>query len=141
MKPDLPAPRALVIEDQPLIVEIVAEMLEAMGHAWEAAESVAEAVTKAEAGSFDYILCDLELPLSYGRLPNLAHGLALIETLSQMPSRKGTPIIVITAHGDAANLALETKRLGACDFVPKPFPSSGHTLEEAIRLALQPNLQ
>lgn len=136
MKHGPTAPRALVIEDHPLVVETVAEILETMGHTWEEAEDVADAVAKAEAGPFDYILCDLELPLSYGRLPNLAHGLALIETLSQMPSRN-TPIIVMTAHSATAELVSETKRRGARDFVPKPFPKTGHTLEKAIRLALE----
>jgi CheY-like chemotaxis protein len=78
MKPDSIAPRALVIEDNPDVVETVAEMLETMGHTWEGAENVEDAVLKAQGGSFDYILCDLELPRSYGRLPNLSHGLGLI---------------------------------------------------------------
>jgi CheY-like chemotaxis protein len=73
-------------DDRRAFAETVTEMLESMGHTWEEAENVADAVAKAEAGSFDYILCDLELPLSYGRLPNLAHGLGLIETLAKMPS-------------------------------------------------------
>lgn len=140
MKPDPTAPRALVIEDHPLIVEAVAEILETLGHTWEEAGTVEEAVAKADGGSFDYILCDLELPLRYGRLPHLDNGLNLIETLSRMPSCSGRPIIAMTAHGDATNLELETKRRGAGDFVRKPFPSTGHTLPEAIRLALQPSL-
>ena len=136
MTPDPTAPRALVIEDHPLIVETVAEIVETLGHTWEEAGTVEEAVAKANCGSFDYILCDLELPLSFGRLPNLSHGLALIETLPRMPSCNGAPIIVMTAHSATADLVEETKRRGARDFVPKPFPRSGHTLQEAIRLAL-----
>ena len=76
-------------------------------------------------------------PRSDGRLPNLSHGLGLIETLAKMPSCEGTPIIVMTAHSATAELVEETRRCGARDFVPKPFPTTGHTLEEAIRLALQ----
>jgi CheY-like chemotaxis protein len=137
MKPDSIAPRALVIEDNPDVVETVAEMLETMRHTWEGAENVEDAVLKAQGGSFDYILCDLELPRSYGRLPNLSHGLGLIETLAKMPYCEGTPISVMTAHSATAELVEETRRCGARDFVPKPFPTTGHTLQEAIRLALR----
>ncbi len=43
----------------------------------------------------------------------------------------------MTAHSATAELVEETKLRGACDFVPKPFPTTGHTLQKAIRLALQ----
>lgn len=48
------------------------------------------------------------------------------------------PIIVMTSHGhDSPDLAVEVLRCnGAVDYVKKPFPDKGHTLEKAVMDAL-----
>jgi two-component system response regulator FixJ len=51
------------------------------------------------------------------RMPEM-DGLAVLERLA--PAGRGTPVIMITAHGDVP-LAVRAMQAGAVDFVEKPF--------------------
>lgn len=64
------------------------------------------------------------------RMPGMT-GLELVRSLSE--SGKHPPIIVITAHGDIA-MAVEAMKLGAADFIEKPFDDE--VLLSAVRAAL-----
>ena len=51
---------------------------------------------------------------------------------------KQTPVIVITAHGnDGPHQGVDCIRMGATDYIPKPFPIRGRTLDKAILEALE----
>lgn len=64
------------------------------------------------------------------RMPELS-GIDLIQELRQRGSKM--PVIVITGHGDVP-LAVEAMKLGAADFIEKPFDDE--VLLAAIRRAL-----
>jgi two-component system, LuxR family, response regulator FixJ len=80
-------------------------------------------------------------------LPNLAFGCVIsdvrmpgidgIELLKQLKARQAAfPIIVMTGHGDVP-LAVEAMKLGAMDFLEKPFEDERllAMIEAALRLA------
>lgn len=58
----------------------------------ESAKEIAEAV------DFDLVICDLHIPREAGGHPELEHGIAVYEYVSQV--QPGTPTILITGSGD-----------------------------------------
>lgn len=95
-----------VIEDDPVIGDMLQEVLQKEGYRVERAYSGTEAVYLLERCRPDLVLLDLMLP-----------GLSGEELLARM---RGTPVIVVsakTAVDDKVNLLLN----GAADYVTKPF--------------------
>ena len=64
------------------------------------------------------------------RMPELS-GVDLLRRLKEL--KVGMPVIVITGHGDV-QLAVEAMKIGAADFIEKPFDDE--RLLTAVRLAL-----
>lgn len=131
-------PKALVIDDDPDILEVVADILESMGHECDLADSVESARQCLECSEYTYVLLDLEIPVRAGRnLPRIQNGENLLEEIIERTGTQRQPIIVMTAHGTHGHeLAVEVMKLGAVDYVAKPFKTAGRTLDKAIREAL-----
>ena len=64
------------------------------------------------------------------RMPNMS-GVDLLRKLNEL--QIALPVIVITGHGDV-QLAVEAMKIGAADFIEKPFDDE--TLLNAVRAAL-----
>jgi len=80
-------------------------------------------------------------PATDRRRADSAKGLVCVRNSSRV-GRFGPPVIVITGHGkDGPELARRVMSEGAVDFVNKPFPSVGDTLDKAIRRALAKQAQ
>lgn len=104
--------RVLVIEDDAAINDVVATRLGRDGHAVTQAFSGSEARLLLRQGdaAFDVVVCDLMLP-----------GVPGEELVSLVRARDGaTPIIVISARA-AATDKVDLLRLGADDYLAKPF--------------------
>jgi two-component system response regulator PilR (NtrC family) len=103
-------PRALIVDDEPDICELLSLTLARMGVDSSAVHDLASARRELQ-GRKDYALCLTDL-----RLPD-GDGTELIEWIQNEAPE--LPVAVITAHGhvEAAVLAL---KLGAFDFVRKP---------------------
>lgn len=129
---------ALVIDDSPDILDNVKDRLEALGHTCDCASSLQCARDHLAQSTYSYILLDLEIPVRYGRPSRIPNGQCLLREVRAMKGYEEIPVIVMTTHGhDSPDLAVEVLRCdGASDFVKKPFADSGHTLEKAIRDAL-----
>lgn len=65
------------------------------------------------------------------RMPNMS-GVDLLRRLNEL--KLALPVIVITGHGDV-QLAVEAMKIGATDFIEKPFDDE--LLLNAVRAALQ----
>ncbi|MES2885067.1 MAG: sigma-54 dependent transcriptional regulator [Pseudomonadota bacterium] len=100
------ASSALIVDDEADIRELVELTLMRMGLKTAAASTVAEARALLDAQSFDFCITDMRLP--DGR------GLELVRDYHDK-----LPIAVITAYG-SADMAVESLKAGAFDFVSKP---------------------
>lgn len=101
--------RALIVDDEPDIRELIAITLGRMGIDSEAAADLDEARTLLGSGHFDLCLTDMRLPDG--------NGLDLVAYIQRHHAR--LPVAVITAHGNMES-AIQALKSGAFDFVTKP---------------------
>ena len=115
--------RIALVDDDPGVRDATAAMLAREGYQvdrFDSGESFLEAVTDA---SCDIVLLDIRMP-----------GMSGIDVLRELGSREiDTPVIILTGHGDVP-LAVEAMKLGAVDFIEKPY--SADLLFRAIREVL-----
>jgi DNA-binding response OmpR family regulator len=130
---------ALVIDDDPAILDQVKDRLDSLGHTCDCVTCQEEARARIQKNAYSFILLDLEIPTKYGKPTRRQNGQNLLKEIRGTAGYEQTQIIVITAHGhDSPDLATEVLRgNGANDFIKKPFPDTGHTLEKAVRDALK----
>ncbi len=129
---------ALAVDDTIEILEDVKDRLECLDHTCDCVTCVHLAREQLGTNSYSYILLDLEIPVRYGRPSRISNGQNLLNEIRAMKGYEDIPIIVMTSHGhDSPDLAVDVLRgNGAIDFVKKPFPDNGHTLENSILCAL-----
>ena len=106
----VPKSHILVADDERNIRQNLAMVLEAGGHSVDQAKDGDEALDLCKQNHPDIAFVDLHMPKVEG-LKVLAH----IRALSPK-----TAVVIITAYGSAAN-AVEAMKLGAIDFLEKPF--------------------
>ena len=110
-----PPMRVLVADDQPDVLEALRLLLKAEGCQIELASSPSGVLAAVDAREFDVVLMDL----NYAR--DTTSGQEGLELLSQLAARDPLlPLVVMTAWG-SVDLAVETLRRGARDFVQKPW--------------------
>lgn len=115
--------RILVVDDEPSIRAVLKAHLSRDGHEVTVAADGNDAVHALANLPIDLVISDLKMPGMDG-LELLAHA---------MREHPGLPVILITAHG-TVDTAVEALKLGAQDFITKPFD-----LEE-LRQAVQKGL-
>lgn len=108
--------RVLIVDDDPDILASLTKRLAWMGHDVLTAEDGEQALRMVSEDQPDVMLLDIELP-----------GLSGLDILKQLAERRSEvspqvipEVIVITAFGTVGR-AVEAMRLGACDFLTKPF--------------------
>ena len=104
--------RALVVEDDPDIVELVEHYLKGDGWSVDSSGRGREALRKARSGDYQLLVLDLQLPD--------LDGLSICAEVRRDPKTMDLPIVMLTARGD------ETDRIvglegGADDYIVKPF--------------------
>jgi DNA-binding NtrC family response regulator len=110
-----PAPRILVADDQPDVIEALRLLLKSEGYATEGAKSPAAVVKAVEANDYALVLMDL----NYAR--DTTSGREGLELLQKLQTLDATlPVVVMTAWA-SVDLAVEAMRRGARDFVTKPW--------------------
>jgi DNA-binding NtrC family response regulator len=99
-----------IIDDEPVIHDVLAQLLTSEGYEVEISGSGEEALEKFPSQSFDVILLDLLMP-----------GMDGIEVLRRI--KRIDPlaaVIIITAYGSVES-AISAMKIGALDYVQKPF--------------------
>ena len=119
--------RILIVEDEPNMQKLIGMHLKADRHSLVPVISLREALVALQTQDFDVILTDQKLPDGEGL--EILHALSLIES--------ATAVIVLTAYG-TVELAVETMRKGAFDFLTKPFAADN--LRAVIKRAAQHTL-
>ncbi len=97
--------RILIVEDEAIIRKSLRRLLERHGHAVNEAGSVAEAEA--------YPLADFELIITDLRLPG-APGTDIIKNAGD------APVLIMTSYASVRS-AVESMKLGAVDYIAKPF--------------------
>ncbi|GAB4259966.1 sigma-54-dependent transcriptional regulator [Deferrisoma sp.] len=104
--------RILLVEDDPLYAGMLFEALERAGHPVAHAGTVAEAVALLEREAFGVALLDVRLPDG--------DGLDLLRIL--LERQPDCSALVMTGHASVES-AVEAMKIGAQDYLPKPFPT------------------
>lgn len=117
--------KILLVDDDPLMVEVMGIMLSGMGQL-RSATNGPDALARAREHLPDVILLDSEMPGM--------NGFEVCEALRADPELCDIPVIFVTAHSE---LAFELKALdaGAVDFIAKPI--SGPLLAARVRTQLR----
>src|SRR6202007_2152237 len=110
--------RVLIADDQPDICESLRLLLKNEGFETQLAASPAQVLSAIHAREFDAVIMDL----NYTRdTTSGQEGLDLLARIQSLDS--SLPVIVMTAWS-SVELAVEAMRLGARDFLPKPWENA-----------------
>ncbi len=110
--------RILLVEDDPVLADIVQRSLRAHGHRVDAAADMDTARLWWRTQPFDAVLLDLNLPASAHPRSGLGNGLDLLREARARGDR--TPVIVLTAR-DRTEQRIAGLDAGADDYLGKPF--------------------
>ena len=103
-------PHVLIVDDEPNVRRVLGTLLEQADWATTRAESGEQALDLVRAQDPDIVITDLKMP-----------GMDGMELLGRIrTSFPEIPVIMLTAHGTVTN-AVEAMKLGAHDFITKPF--------------------
>ncbi len=104
--------RALVVEDDPDIVELLVHYLAKDGFAVDALSDGRTALDRVRLESYQLVVLDLQLPGM--------DGLTLCAELRREPRTRDIPVVMLTARGDEADRIVGLE-MGADDYIVKPF--------------------
>jgi two-component system, OmpR family, response regulator ResD len=107
----MPADRRsiLVVDDEPMITDVVSRYLERAGYRTQVARDGEEALRIAASERPDLVVLDVMLP-----------GLDGLDVMHRLHERERTSVILLTAKGEASD-RIAGLRQGADDYVVKPF--------------------
>lgn len=118
-----PQLRILVVEDFPTMRRIVRNYLNELGFSSvDEAEDGVIALQKLEAGGFDLVVTDWDMP-------NM-DGLHLLQAIRGAPALKHLPVLMIGTQAKKENI-IAAAQAGASGYIVKPFPAA--TLAEKLK--------
>lgn len=116
--------RILVVDDELSMREFLAILLEREGYEVAVAGSADEALRMMDTSLFDMVLSDVNMP-----------GLSGIELLARIKDKSPeTAVLMLTAFS-AAEQAVEAMKLGAYDYIGKPFKNE--EIKQLVKNALE----
>ncbi len=102
--------KILIVDDEKNIRTTISAYLLSLGYEPEPAINGQEALNKLKDSGYDLVLLDIKMPVMNG-----------IQVLQEMRNlHDETNVIIMTAYGTIEN-AVESMKLGAIDFISKPF--------------------
>src|SRR5450432_787823 len=103
-------PNVLLVDDDLAVLKVLSSLLAQAGISTFEAQSGEDALRLLDSRPVDVVITDL-------RMPGM-DGIALLTRLTR--TWPDMPVIMLTAHG-SIQLAVETMKIGAADFIIKPF--------------------
>ncbi len=116
--------QVLVVDDEKIMQDSLARILTKEGHEVRTASSGEEAIEKFDRESFDIVLLDIKMP-----------GIGGIETLRRLKEMDPVITILIVTGYPSIDSAVKAIKLGAYDYITKPFTPD--VLRVAINRALE----
>jgi len=116
--------RILVIDDDPVALGVIAQMLRVNGYEVVAAPSGESGIKELESDHYELVLTDLMMPET--------GGMEVLESVvSQFPNTK---CIILTGYGSIRS-SVEAVKMGAFDYITKPIQSGEllATIEKALK--------
>ena len=102
--------KILVIDDETIVHESCSRILTDEGYIIESAFTGQEGLKKIEEGSYDLVITDLKMP-----------GISGMEALKKIKEDNPDIGIIMVTGYSTAETAVEAMKLGAFDYLPKPF--------------------
>ncbi|MDD2485329.1 MAG: sigma-54 dependent transcriptional regulator [bacterium] len=102
--------KVLIVDDEPNIRHILGAILRKDGYTVQSADNGEAALKLLEEEAFDLIITDLVMPQM--------GGIDLLHEIQQR--RPGTAVVIMTAYG-TIKTAVEAMKIGARDYITKPF--------------------
>jgi DNA-binding NtrC family response regulator len=102
--------RILVVDDEPEVLRIICEMLHSVDYRCDTASSGKEALDILRGQQYDLLITDV-------RLPDIS-GIDILKLVGK--KHPLMPVIIVTGFASIENTK-EAMRLGAVDYIPKPF--------------------
>ena len=121
----MPAPKVLLVDDEPQITHLVARKLQLAGMQTVIGQDGEEGLQLALEHGVDLIISDLQMPYM--------SGIEMAMALRQEPSMNRVPIIILTARGYVMDRE-EIEAAGISRVIPKPF--SVNELLDCVNLLL-----
>ena len=116
----------LIVDDEPQMLIAMNETIRREGYSIATAGSGVEALQRLKDSQFRLVITDLRMPQ--------VTGLDLLREVKSVSPR--TQVVLVTAHGTVNN-AVEAMKLGAFDYLLKPF--SAMDLQGIVRRAIKKN--
>jgi DNA-binding NtrC family response regulator len=117
-------PHILVVDDEPLLRDLIVRFYSTIGYTAVAVASGEEALEQLAEGNIDVVVTDIQLP-----------GMNGTELVAKMKEHyPDVPVLVITGYSDI-HIAIDVLKNGACDFIVKPCNLT--SLQESTRIALE----
>ncbi len=118
--------RILVIDDERIILKVIKEELTLEGYSVDLANDGNEGCAFFEKNTYDLVVLDNQMPKK--------NGLEVLSEIKRM--RANVVVIMMTAYGSIDN-AVEAMKLGAYDYLTKPFENSElvEKINQAFRLS------
>jgi DNA-binding response OmpR family regulator len=104
--------RALIVEDDPDIVELLTHYLQTDGWSVNVAGDGRSAIERLKKDTFALLVLDLQIPV--------VDGLAVCAAVRADPRTQDLAVVMLTARGDETDRVLGLE-MGADDYVVKPF--------------------
>ncbi|MBM4370103.1 MAG: response regulator [Deltaproteobacteria bacterium] len=103
-------PRLLVVDDEPVVCQSCSRIFAGSGFSVDTTTDPFDGLQRASEGDFSMVLLDVKMP-----------GMEGIEFLERLRrANPDVPVIMITGYSSVAEAAA-AMRLGAVDYIPKPF--------------------
>ena len=119
-----PKPKILIVDDEQVVCDLLSDELNEQGYLCTTALDGKDALTKLATKDFEIALLDIRLP-----------GMSGMEVLREIwLNHSNTAVVMITAINDV-DTAVEAMKLGASDYIVKPFDLD--RVAASIRTALE----
>ena len=112
---DASPPRVLLVDDEPLNLDLLEQELDGSGCEVVTASNGEEALELVASSPPDMIFLDLMMPVM--------DGYTVLERLQLDEAWRTIPVVIISAANDLKNI-VRAIEMGAVDFLPKPFESA-----------------